>query len=115
MRYLVTPIIPEQFHRRALVRIAGHVPQVQSSPGLAEQLGHEPRAFRRMNLGSIGDDDHPAFAASRAHHALFNQLTERFRIVLLGPDTNDLAVAPIRGSTSCRVGGRTPSVRIVRC
>lgn len=74
----------------------------------AEQLRHEPRALRGMNLGSIHDHNHPPFAASRAGHAFFNQLTEGLRIAFLGANPNNLAGAPIRGGTLLSLGRMHP-------
>jgi hypothetical protein len=57
-----------------------------------------------MNLGSVRDDDHPPFAASRACETLFGQMTKGFRIAFLGTDSHDLARAPVCGGTFLSLG-----------
>ncbi|MCL4490013.1 MAG: hypothetical protein M1570_18070 [Chloroflexi bacterium] len=81
---------------------------MQSPPILSQQVRHPPGAFWGMNVGPIHDHDDPPFAARRAGHALFDQLTEGFRIAFLGADAHDLAGTPVRGRTLLSFGRAYP-------
>jgi hypothetical protein len=99
MRYLVAPIIPENFHGHALRRIAGHIAQPQSPSILFEQLSHQSRSLRRMDAGAIYNDNHTPFATRRTGQALLSQTTKCFRISFLAPNAHDRTRPPIGGST----------------
>ena len=102
--HLVAPIIPENFHRHALGRIAWQVTQLQSASIGFEQLRDKPRSFGRMNSRSIHNDDHAPFPTSRTCDALFNQATKCFRISFLGADAHDCALTPICCSALMTLG-----------
>ncbi len=104
VRDLIAPVIPEQFHRRTLGRIAGHVPEMQASSILSEQVGYQSGTLGGMNLGPVCDDDHSTFAASRAGYAFFDQLAEGGGIAFLGSDPDNLAGAPIGRGTFLALG-----------
>jgi hypothetical protein len=104
MRYLVAPIIPENFHGHALGRIAWQIAQAQSSSIGFEQLGNQPRSFGRMDPGAIDNHDHTPFSMSRTSHAFFNQATKRLRISFLGPDAHDFAFTPVGCGTLVALG-----------
>lgn len=98
MRDVITPVVPERFHRHTLGHVSRDVPQSQAASIALAQVCHAPRALDRVNACAIGYHDYASFASRRTRQTLLDQATERLSVSFGSADADDVTRSPVSRS-----------------